>query len=290
VTPSPALLAALTRSRLMVRRARATAGVGERQSRNKGSSLEFVDYGQYQPGDDVRHLDAHVHARTGRYYVRQYAAYQQLDVTIIVDGSASMNFGTPTKFAFACGLASALAFVALAGGDTVRIGMLRHDHVAWSPRARGAARCRPILDWLAAQRPSGSGFGRMLEETLPHLPGRGLVVVLSDWWDDDLDAGLKVLGSLQQEVFAVHVLSPQELDPAMLGAGDVRLIDSESQHEAELSIDRAVLESYGRALAAWQDQLRRKITGRRDRYLPVRSDASLDRVLLHDWRQSGLIG
>ncbi len=290
MTPSPSLLASLMRSRLMVRRARAIAGVGERQSGNKGSSLEFVDYGQYQPGDDVRHLDSHIHARTGRYYVRQFAAYQQLDVTIIVDGSASMNFGTPTKFEFGCGLASALVFVALAGGDTVRVGMVQHDRVAWSPRARGIARSRAILDWLAPQQPSGSGFGRVLVETLPHLPGRGLVVVLSDWWDNDLDDGLKVLGSLQQEVFAVHILSPQELDPAMLGAGEMRLIDSENQHEAELSIGRDVLDGYGRALAAWQDQLRRKITGRLDRYLPVRSDASLDRVLLHDWRQLGLIG
>lgn len=289
MTPSPALLASLMRSRLVVRRAQATAGIGERKSRGKGASLEFMDYGQYQPGDDVRHLDPHLHARTGRYYIRQYAAYQQLDVTIIVDGSSSMNFGTPTKFAFGCGLGSALAFVALAGGDTVRIGVHQHDRVVWSPRARGAARFRSMLDWLAPRRPSGSGFGRVLGETLPDLPGRGLLIVLSDWWDD-LDAGLNALGSLQHEVFAVHVLSPQELDPTLLGAGDVRLIDSESLHEVELSVNREVVAGYGRALTAWQDRLQREITRRLGRYLPVRSDASLERVLLHDWRQMGLIG
>jgi uncharacterized protein (DUF58 family) len=289
VTPSPTLLASLMRSRLMVRRARAIAGVGERQSRNKGSSLEFMDYGQYQPGDDVRHLDPHLHARTGRYYIRQYAAYQQLDVTIIVDGSASMNFGTPTKFEFGCGLGSALAFVALAGGDVVRVGVHRRNRMSWSPRARSAARFRMIQDWLAAQRPSGSGFGRVLGEALPHLSDRGLVVVLSDWWDD-FDGGLKFLGSLRQEVFAVHILSPQELDPTVSGSGEVRLIDSENRHEVELSIDRDVIDHYRTALAAWQDQLRGEITRHLGRYLPVRSDASLDRVLLHDWRQLGLIG
>jgi uncharacterized protein (DUF58 family) len=290
MTPSPALLAALMRSRFMVRRARATAGIGERRSRARGSGMEFEDYGQYQPGDDTRHLDAHLHARTGQYYVRQYAAYQQLDVTILVDGSASMKFGTPTKFEFGCGLASALAFVALAGGDVVRIGVHRHGGIGWSPRARGAARYRMILDWLTTQQPSGSGFGRALGETLPHLSGRGLVIVLSDWWDDDLDAGLDILGAQQREVFAVHILSPQELEPALPGAGEVRLIDSESQHEIELPIDRSVLGGYRRALEDWQIRLQRKITRHLGRYLPVRSDASLDHVLLNDWRRLGHIG
>jgi uncharacterized protein (DUF58 family) len=286
---SPALLASLMRSRLIERRAQATAGVGERRSPNKGSGLEFMDYGQYQPGDDMRHLDPHLHARTGRYYSRQYVAYQQLDVAIIIDGSASMNFGTPTKFEFGCGLGAALAFVALAGGDIVRLGVHRHDRIVWSPLVRGAARFQTILDWLTPQRPSGSGFGRALGGTLPYLPGRGLLIVLSDWWDD-LDAGLKALGSLPQEVFAVHVLAPQELDPAVFDAREVRLIDSESQHEVELSINHEVLDSYGRALAAWQNRLQREMTRRLGRYLPVRSDASLERVLLHDWRQLGLIG
>ena len=62
---SPGLLASLKRSRLMVRRAHATMGIGERRSRRKGSGMEFVDYREYQPGDDVRHLDPHLHLRTG---------------------------------------------------------------------------------------------------------------------------------------------------------------------------------------------------------------------------------
>ena len=72
--------------------------------------MEFADHRRYQPGDDLRHLDTHLHRRTGEHYVRQYEVHRQLPVTIIIDGSASMNFGNPTKFAFACGLASALAF------------------------------------------------------------------------------------------------------------------------------------------------------------------------------------
>ena len=92
-----------------------------------------------------------------------------------------------------------------------------------------------------------------------------------------------------QEIVAVHVVSPQELDPAQLGTGEARLIDSESGHEIELLIDGNVLDGYRTAYAAWQERLRQQITNQLGRYLPVRSDTSLNRLLLHDWRRLGLI-
>lgn len=287
--PSPGLLTSLMRSRLVVRRGRATTGIGERRSRRKGAGMEFMDYREYQAGDDVRHLDPHLYARTGGYFIRQYAVYQQLPIAIIVDGSASMDFGTPTKFDFARGLASALAFVGLAGGDVVEVGVHARNRLSWSPRVRGMRRAPVIFDWLAAQRPVGSGFGDALGDALPRLAHRGLVIVLSDWWVDDPETDLKVLGSLRQEIVAVHVVSPQELDPVQLGTGETRLIDSESGHEIELLIDGNVLDGYRTAYAAWQDRLRQQITNQLGRYLPVRSDTSLDRLLLHDWRRLGLI-
>jgi len=288
--PSPQLLTSLMRSRLLVRRARANVGIGERPSRSKGSGMEFMDYREYQPGDDMRHLDPHVHARTGGHYVRQHAVYQQLPIAIIVDGSASMKFGTPTKFDFACGLASALAFVGLAGGDVVEVGVHTGGQLSWSSRVRGMRRAPALFDWLAAQHPTGSGFDRALSNDRPRLAYRGLVILLSDWWGDDPEANLNVLGSLRQEIWAVHVASPQELDPAQLGTGETRLIDSESGHEIELFIDQDVLNRYRTENAAWQDRLRQQVTDHLGRYLPVRSDTSLDRLLLHDWRRLGLIG
>jgi hypothetical protein len=87
----------------------------------------------------------------------------------------------------------------------------------------------------------------------------------------------------------VHIASPQELDPVQLGAGEARLVDSESGHEIELLIDENVLDGYRTACAAWQDRVRQQIINQLGCYLAVRSDASLDRLLLHDWRRLGLI-
>jgi len=287
--PSPGLLASLKRSRLIVRRAHATTGIGERRSRRKGPGMEFVDYREYQLGDDLRRLDAHLYLRTGGRYVREYAVEQQLPVAIIVDGSASMKFGTPSKFDFGRSLAAALAFVGLAGGDVVEVGVHASGRLSWSPRIRGVRRAPVIFDWLAAQGPGGSGFGKVLGETLPRLAHRGLAIVISDWWVEDPDADLRVLSSLRQEVFAVHVVSAEELDPARFGTGEACLVDSETAYEIELMVDRGVLDGYSKAFASWQDRLRARIAAGLGRYLPVRSDANLERLLVHDWRQQGLI-
>ena len=287
--PSPGLLASLKRSRLIVRRAHATTGIGERRSRRKGSGMEFVDYREYQPGDDVRHLDPHLYLRTGGHFVREHAVEQQLPVAIIVDGSASMKFGKPAKFDFARGLAATLAFVGLAGGDVVEVGVHASGRLSWSSRVRGVRRAPVIFDWLAAQRPGGSGFGKVLGEALPRLAYRGLAIVISDWWVNDPDADLQALASMRQEVIAIHVVSAEELDPERLGTGEACLVDSESAYEIELVVDRDVLDGYRKAFLSWQDRLRAGVAAGLGRYLQVRCDANLERLLIHDWRQQGLI-
>jgi uncharacterized protein (DUF58 family) len=272
---------------LLVRSAKATAGIGERRSNARGPGMEFLDYREYQPGDDVRHLDPHLFARTGTHYVREYAVYQQLPITIIVDGSASMNFSAPSKFDVARGLASALAFVGLAGGDVVQVAVQARGRVVWAPPTRGVRRAPVIFDWLARQLPGGAGFGEAIASVLPRLRHRGVVILVSDWWVEE--RSLKVLGSLRQEFVIVHVVAPEELDPAHFGLGETRVVDAESGHEIELLIDERVLGDYGAALTVWQDNMRQRIGQYLGRYFMVRTDASLDKLLLQDWRRSGLI-
>ena len=290
MTPSPHLLTSLMRSRLLVRQAQPSTGVGERRSRRKGAGMEFVDYREYAPGDDTRHLDPHLHIRSGGYYVRQHAVYRQLPIAIIVDGSASMQFGTPSKFDFACGLASALAFAGLAGGDVVEIGVCVGGRLTWSPRVRSVRRAAVLFGWLDSQRPAGSGFGAALASAVPRLTYRGLLILLSDWWDEHIERDIKALAVLRQEIVAVHVTSPQEIDPMEFGGGEVRFVDSESGHEIELTVDRNVVLRYRTEFAVWQDRLRRLIGDQRGRYLPVRSDCNIERLLLNDWCRLGVIG
>jgi len=283
---SPALLQSLARSKLLVRRAKATVGVGERRSQAKGSGMEFLDYRAYEPGDDLRYLDAHVFARTGAYFVRRHALYQQLPITIIVDGSASMNFGSPTKFDFARGLASALAFVGLAGGDAVQAAVFAGGRLHWLPWMRGIQRAPLVFDWFDRHRPGGSGFGRALADALPRIGHRGLLILLSDWW---LDHDVQSMSWPRAEIVAVHVPTTEELDPAKCGGGRTRFVDAESGHEIELSVDEGVLHAYTTALRNWQERLRTQMSYHHGRYFLVPTDTKLEHLLLKDWRRAGFI-
>src|SRR5947207_8661587 len=106
---------------LLARKALAGEDRSDRPSLLRGASIEFADYRRYTPGDEIRYIDWNVFARHGSLFVKEFTAEQNVNVTILVDASRSMDFGTPTKFDAARELAAALAYIALAGFDTVNV-------------------------------------------------------------------------------------------------------------------------------------------------------------------------
>src|SRR5690606_3371050 len=152
VRPNPRFLQALGRTRLNVGRAVASAGTGERRSRAKGAGLEFADFRLYAPGDDTRHLDARLHARLGDYYVREFEVHKQLPVTVVVDASRSMGFGTPEKLAAARWLANVFGYLALAGGDKVQVAFWNGSQTIISPGFSGVGRAQRLFEWVERQQ------------------------------------------------------------------------------------------------------------------------------------------
>lgn len=288
MTPAPALLDRLSRSRLMPRWAGASVGFGERRSKSKGPGMEFADHRAYQPGDDLRHLDPHLFARLGESHVRQYEVHRQLPVAVILDHSRSMGPEDGPRHAFARELAGVLGFVALAGGDQLRFAFTRRDGLEWSPRYHGLTRAGEALAWLGRPRPPGGGFAGCLAAIGRDMPERGLVIVVSDWWDEaGRDLGL--LAAAGQEIWAVHVPTREELDPGLLGEGPLRLADAESGREIDLDLDRDAIERFRRGFESWRDELRTRCEALRGRYLMVPAGASLETLFLTDWRRLGLV-
>ncbi|MGD9738181.1 MAG: DUF58 domain-containing protein [Bauldia sp.] len=289
-TPNPTLLNKLSRSKLMPRWAPASVGVGERRSKHKGSGFEFADHREYQPGDDLRRLDPHLFARFGQNFIREYDVYRQLPITILIDASRSMNYGDPNKFHYATNLASSLAFVGLAGGDQVQVGIGSGDKVIWSSRFHGVSRAQTLFDWIGTHETEGSGsFAAALRVASRHLVNRGLLIVISDWWADDLDAELALLSATGQEVWGLHVLAREEINPEVLGGGEVRLTDVESGYEVEMSLDHGTLDRYRKSFEAWRDKLQGLFNKARGRYLITPTDQSADKLILQDWRKLGII-
>src|SRR5512135_2176770 len=112
---SPSFLATLDRLTLVSRRARMGKFKGERRSPRRGGSVEFADFREYAPGDDFRQIDWNAYARLERLFLRLFVEEEDATVHVIVDASQSMDWGKPSKWAYAQRVAAALGYVTLVG-------------------------------------------------------------------------------------------------------------------------------------------------------------------------------
>jgi hypothetical protein len=101
---------------------------------------------------------------------------------------------------------------------------------------------------------------------------------------------LSTLCATKQEVLAVQVLAPDEVEPERLGAGGVRLRDAESGYEIETTLDAGLQQRYRENLDSWTQELREQIAAKQGRFVRARSDDDLERLFVRDWRHEGLIG
>lgn len=241
---SPEFLAQLERLSLVCRRPVRGWAAGDRSSRRPGRSVEFCDYRAYGVGDDLRYVDWNIFARTDRLYVKLFVDDEDLCLHLLVDASASMDWGTPSKLQWAARLTAALGFVGLASLERVGVGILREQLAeGWAP-ARGRARIPALFEFLGGLQGGGrTNLNEALASYAARAQGSGLVVLVSDLLDPaGYEAGLKSLLERRFEVHLVHVLSPDELEPEL--AGDLRLVDRETGETRPLSIDAATLRAY----------------------------------------------
>jgi uncharacterized protein (DUF58 family) len=267
---SPDFLAQLERFTLMSRRAFRGRIKGERKSPRKGSSVEFSDYRAYGVGDDIRYVDWNIYGRLDRLYLKLFIDEEDLCLHLLVDASASMNFGEPSKVGYAARLAAALGFVGLVNLERVGVGVVRERMAeGWSP-ARGRNQVLPLMDFLARLVPSGrTSLNESLSQYALRAREAGLAVVLSDLLDPDgYERGLKALLERRFDVHVVHVLSADEMNPGF--GGDLRLLDAETGAIMDLTLD-------GEALRAYRERLH-EFLGRAEQFC-LRHEISYHRVV-----------
>ena len=216
---------------------------GRHRSRRYGESLDFADYRPYVPGDDYRRIDHHMRARLGVTLIRLFESEDELPVRIVVDVSGSMAF--EHKAQTAREIAGAVAFAALAGGDRVvpyAVPGADGGQITRGPTGRHLASWPAIEAWLEAIEPGGlAARGSVLRRLILEGGVAGPVMLISDLmvpeWAD-LIAGVGV--ATGGVVF--HVLGPSELDPVL--AGDLRLVDAETNHHIDLSTSNQAIDAY----------------------------------------------
>jgi uncharacterized protein (DUF58 family) len=215
---------------------------GERLGERKGVSIDFADFREYAEGDDLRHLDWNVLARLGHAVVKTYQEEEDLPVHLLVDASASMAFGSPSKLEAAARAANALGHVALQGGDVIHRHRLGHPGPR-EPALRGRASAGRLRQWLSRlEATGGKGLAEGIRAFASSGRSPGLCVIVTDGLDPGVAAAVKALGERGHEVWFVQVLSEVELDPDV--EGDLVLVDSESGAELEMTANSLALSAY----------------------------------------------
>jgi uncharacterized protein (DUF58 family) len=273
---SPAEMALLERLTLVARGKLLGSFTGDHRSRRFGSSLDFADYREYRPGDDFRRIDASVSARLDRLFLRLFEAEEDVPVRIIVDASASMGFGSPSKLAMVQRLAAALTHVALLQHDRVRLYAAR-DRIEPSRWLAGRTAVYEAMTWLGALTPAGRGGLPGAVRAIRSEGRPGVTAVLADLLEPAWEDALARLGP-PGEAFVVHVLAPDELEPRL--EGDLTLVDAESGDEVPISIDAGTLRRYRARVSAWRDEVRSACTSRAIGYAFARADDHVLDVVL----------
>jgi uncharacterized protein (DUF58 family) len=288
----------LDRLALAASQVRAGQIKGERRSLKRGTSIEFADYRDYTRGDDLRRVDWNVYARLERPYIKLLEEEEDLAVHVLLDASRSMDYGSTTdkdseswnKFGYAQRVAAALGYVALAAGDRLTLVALRGEApTAQFGPARGRGQTMRLLKFLQDQPPAGS---TNLDAALRHYtlgPRRpGLLFLLSDLFSPaGYRDGLGLLQGRGYEVVVLHVLSPDEIDPPL--AGDLRLIDAETGAPQDVTLDNPLRELYRKKIGAWCLDIESYCLKRGMHYVAVSTGVDWDEMVLHHFRQRGLI-
>ena len=272
---------------------------GERRSKRRGQSVEFADFRPYVAGDDLRFVDWNIYGRLDRLFLKIFLEEEDLSLQVAIDASASMNWGDPAKFEFARRLAMALSYIGLVNQNRVSLASFGGLDAEGAPAGlqrlsnlRGRRRTHEVGKWLLDLEPGG---GEAFEEAMKSIAlsrqGRGVMIVISDFLNKDgFETGLRYVAGRGYDVFAMQLLSPQEIDPLAHGmSGDLRLVDLEDEDQAEVTVNAAVLRGYKDRLDTWCGQLRDFCIRRSIMHMIVDTGMDLDTLMLDYLRRRGLL-
>jgi uncharacterized protein (DUF58 family) len=292
---SNAFLLQLEKLSFLSRRSHVGRVKGERKSPRRGSSVEFADYRPYEIGDDLRYVDWNAFARLNRLYLKVFMDEEDLCIHLILDGSASMDFGdttgqgTPvTKFQYGVRLAAALAFVGLANLERVGVAVFR-DRLSegWLP-TRGRNQFLPLAEFLGNLVPAGATrFNEAVEQYAQRAKDTGLAVIISDLLDPGgYEKGLRSLMERRFDIHVIHVLARDELHPPF--GGDLELVDAETGDVREVSVDAETLRAYEGRLGTFLSDAEGFCRANEINYVRVTTDTTLDDLLLRRLKGSVL--
>jgi uncharacterized protein (DUF58 family) len=268
---------------------------GGRKARSYGSTVEFADFREYFPGDDIRRIDWNVYARFEKYFIRLFTDERQMHNHILIDCSASMACGSPEKAEAALRIAAAFGYLSVSAMDRVSYKLLKGDNA----EDIGFTVYNKDSFYRAAQVLEDTEFeGETdLEKSIVNIesPGYddGLTIIISDFLtESDWKKAVDFLTFKRREVLMIQVLSPDELYPNF--DGRVHMVDSESigfddPKNMRMRITRKMVEAYQRAFDEYEKEIIDYCAARDATFFTACSDDPIEKVIFGKGAETEII-
>lgn len=261
---------------------------GGRKSSAKGSSVEFSDFREYLPGDDIRRIDWNVYGRLDKLYVKQFMEEKEAFYHIFIDTSASMDFGEQKKSVMALRLAAVFAWIAQRQLDRVELYTFaggRMDKL--SPVTGRSGFDRVLRELEQVQFAGTTDFKQAIHRC--SFCGRGICIVLSDFFDPSgVEETVRYLVYQRQSVLLVSVLAREEVD--FDEEGTLAITDLETEEQVRVTLTRKTIDSYRAAQKEHERSLEMLAKRYGCAHLTVISDEELDKVVFETLKQKGIFG
>lgn len=288
-TFTPALLRQLELLKIRSRRAYLGTRQGGHLSLKRGHGIEFSDYRRYELGDNPRHIDWGVFARSDRLVVKTFREEQDLNVLVLLDTSASMF--TPlsdNKWSRGCEIALALAYIALMEQDSVSVAA---PGVFESPFYYGARAIHDLTKSLLGSQLNPSGnFERAAQLAINRVRFPGVAVFVSDFLMPlpQVQALVNLMRAKNLDITAIQLLGPGDITP-LRDEGDVIAVDSETGEQMDLALDSRQREQYAALLEDHNKRVQEILSSARVRYVRAETATPLADFLIGSLAVTGLL-
>jgi uncharacterized protein (DUF58 family) len=268
----------------------ASAASGQRKSRRLGDGLEFADHRAYAPGDDIRFVDWPYFARMERLLLRLFHEHSEGAVSILLDCSASMDLGELNKFDYARRTAAAMAYVAMASLDRVRVLPFAAKLEEPFQTGRNRGQILAVLDFLQALPAGGkTSLDAAVQQYARRFAQAGTVLILSDLLEvsEQLCPALALLRSRREEVLVLHVADRLDSRPPLVGPSQIA--SAETPGRMHVNVTEAVLKSYQQRWQEFVRGLERTCAGRGAVYIQAPTEQPFERLVLATLSKAGVL-
>ncbi|MBI4007105.1 MAG: DUF58 domain-containing protein [Planctomycetes bacterium] len=255
---------------------------GLHKSPHKGSSIEFLEHKEYSPGDEIKHIDWKVLARSDKYYLKQFETETNLKCYILLDTSGSMGYCSTgvSKLDYAATLAASLTYLMLNQSDAVGLATFSNEILNYVPPRTKPSHLNILVDVLKNVKAEGkSDLGNVMNIIAEKVKMRSLLIIISDFFDDVMKVvrALTHLRFHKNEIILFHLLDPYELE---FPFDNPTLFVSTEDERRILSEPKAIREQYISGINHFIELLRQKCLENQIDHWLINTSSPLDHAIL----------